>query len=304
MGKIDLFVMNSTIQPTEMPLTIVGDALPWQRLAVWNEHPRDKRITFEESTHTYTVDGVKEGWTSCTGFIHSFFEDFNPDAVIAKMMASRKWPDSQYYGKTAFEIKKQWSDSGTEASAAGTRMHLDIERFNNADPVGNLEGDEYEPNLGPEWDYFLKYERRWRIKHGFVPFRTEWLVFKEDIKLSGSIDMVYKKPDGTLAIYDWKRSKEIKYENSFQSGLSPLDHLPDTNYWHYSLQLNIYRRILEELYDVHISELALVILHPNNPSFKIIQLNRMDDEVTAMFEVRRKIVVAAEERKKAAAAAV
>ena len=284
-----------------MPLTITDGALSWQRLAVWNAHPRDERISFEEETHTYTIDGTREGWTSCTGFIHSFFEHFDPDAVIAKMMASRKWRDSKYYGMTAEEIKKQWSDSGTEASAAGTRMHLDIERYNNADPVGNLAGDDYEPNLSSEWNYFLEYERRWRKKKGFVPFRTEWLVFKEEIKLAGSIDMVYLKPDGTLAIYDWKRAKVMKFENSFQSGLVPLDHLPDTNYWHYSLQLNIYRRMLEEHYDKTVTELALVVLHPNNSSFKVILLNRMDDEVTAMFESRRKLVIAADAARAAAA---
>lgn len=270
-----------------MPLSITDGALPWQRLAVRNAHPRDARISFEEETHLYTIDGEREGWTSCTGFIHSFFEHFDPDAVIAKMMSSRKWPQSKYYGMTAEEIKKQWSDSGAEASTAGTRMHLDIERYNNADPVGNLAGDQWEANPGPEWDYFLEYDRRWRQRHGFVPFRTEWLVFKEDIKLAGSIDMVYLKPDGSLAIYDWKRAKDMKYENSYQSGLPPLDHLPDTNYWHYSLQLNIYRRILEELYGVTVSELALVVLHPINSSFRVIQLNRMDDEVTLMFETRR-----------------
>ncbi len=269
-----------------MPLSITDGALAWQRLAVKNVHPRDARISFEEETHTYTIDGSREGWTSCTGFIHTYFAPFDPDAVIAKMMASRKWPESKYFGMTAEAIKKQWSDSGAEASGAGTRMHLDIEHYNNAEPVGNLAGDAYEPNPGSEWNYFLAYERNHRLKRGFVPYRTEWLVFKEDIKLAGSIDMIYMKPDGTLAIYDWKRAKEMKYENSYQSGLSPLEHLPDTNYWHYSLQLNIYRRILEELYGVTVSELALVVLHPNNPSYQVIMLNRMDDEVTSMFEDR------------------
>jgi hypothetical protein len=99
--------------------------------------------------------------------------------------------------------------------------------------------------------------------------------------------MVYKKPDGTLAIYDWKRAKEIKYENKYQKMYPPLNHLPDTNYWHYSLQLNIYRRILQEHYDVVVSELALVILHPNNSSYQVVRLNMMDDEVEAMFATRR-----------------
>ena len=274
-----------------MPLSITDGALAWQRLAVKNVHPRDARISFEEETHTYTIDGSREGWTSCTGFIHTYFAPFEPDVVIEKMMKSSRWKPGgesyeKYNGMTPEEIKKKWSDDGGESSGLGTRMHLDIEHYNNAEPVGNLAADEYEPNLGTEWSYFLSYERKHRLKHGFVPFRTEWLVFKEDIKLAGSIDMVYMKPDGTLAIYDWKRAKEIKFDNKYQTGLSPLEHLPDTNYWHYSLQLNIYRRILEELYGVSVSELALVVLHPINSSYRVVQLNRMDDEVTAMFADR------------------
>ena len=268
-----------------MPLSTTDGNLTWQRLAAKNAHPRDERITFDEETHTYTIDGSKEGWSSCTQFIHGFVQEFDADTIIKKMMASPKWPASKYFGMTAEAIKKQWSDSANEASTAGTRMHLDIEHYNNAEPVGNLAGDDWAPNASVEWDYFLAYET-WRKKNGFVPYRTEWLVFKEDIKLAGSIDMLYMKPDGSLAIYDWKRAKEIKYENSFQNMQPPLDHLPDTNYWHYSLQLNIYRRILEELYGFHVSEMALVVLHPNNPKYQVIRLNRMDDEVSAMFADR------------------
>lgn len=273
-----------------MPQTIEDGALTWQRLAVKNAHPRDARITFDEPTHTYTIDGSKEGWVSCTGFIHGFFEEFDADAVIAKMMGSRKWSESKYYGKTAAEIKAEWDKNRDEAAEAGTRMHLDIEHYYNAEPVGNLAADDWLPNPGPEWDYFQAYERKWRAPKGFTAHRTEWLVFKEDIKLAGSIDMVYLKPDGTYAIYDWKRAKEMRYENTWQQGKAPLDHLPDTNYWHYSIQLNIYRTILEQLYGVRVSELALVVLHPNNTSFQVIKVNRMEEEVEAMFEVRRGVV--------------
>ena len=273
-----------------MPQSIDNGALSWQRLAVRNAHPRDARISFEEESHTYTIDGSKEGWVSCTGFIHGFFEEFDADAVIAKMMASRKWPESKYYGKTAEAIKAEWDATRDEAAAAGTRMHLDIEHWYNADPIGNLAADAWEANPGPEWDYFQAYEQKWRIPKGFTPYRSEWLVFKEDIKLAGSIDMVYAKPDGTFAIYDWKRAKEMRYENSWQSGKTPLDHLPDTNYWHYSIQLNIYRTLLEELYGVRVSELALVVLHPNNGSYQVVKVNRMEEEVEAMFEVRAEAV--------------
>ena len=272
-----------------MPLSIEGGALPWQRLAVKHAHPRDTRITFDEPTHTYAIDGSREGYISCTTFIHTFFDHFDADAVIAKMRRSRNWRDSKYYGMTDEEIKAGWDKNRDEAASAGTRMHLDIEHWYNCEPVGNIAPDAWTPQEGTEWDYFLAFERKWRIPQGFEPLRTEWLVFKEDIKLAGSIDMVFKKPDGTLAIYDWKRAKEMRYENAWQSGLPPLDHLPDTNYWHYSIQLNIYRTVIEELYGATVSEMALVVLHPNNPSFRVIKVNRMEAEVEAMFETRRKI---------------
>jgi len=291
-----------------MPLSITDGALSWQRLAVLNAHPRDERIQFEEESHTYTIDGARKGWTSCTGFLHNFFGHFDADAVIAKMMKSPKWYESKYFGMTADAIKKQWSDKGKTASEAGTRMHLDIEHFYNAMPHelvhenqrtakprdacawsmedgwAGMAVDQWTPAAGAEWEYFQDYQRRHGSK--FVPFRTEWLVFDEEHKVAGSIDMVYMKPDGTLAIYDWKRTEGLKTENKFQSGLGPVSHLPDTNYWHYSLQLNVYRYILQKYYGCVVSELALVVLHPENSGWQVARLNFMDDEVAGMMEAR------------------
>ena len=280
----------------QMPLSTTDGNFAWQRLAVVNKHPRDERITFDEATHKYTIDGSRYD-ISCTGFVHSFFGEFDADAIIKKMMASPNWKPGgasyeKYNGMSPDGIKGLWASSGAEASEAGTRMHLDIEHYYNASPIGNFAPDNWEANPSVEWDYFMAYEKKWRIPQGFVPFRTEWLVFNDQIRLAGSIDMVYLKPDGTFAIYDWKRSKEIKFENKYQKGLSPISHLHDCNYWHYSLQLNIYRRILEKFYNVVVSELALVILHPNNKSYQIVKLNMMDDEVQAMWDARAEAVKA------------
>ena len=61
-----------------------------------------------------------------------------------------------------------------------------------------------------------------------IPYRTEMLVYYEELKLSGSIDMVFKCEDGTFEIYDWKRSKEIVKVSKFNKWMQhPLiDHLP------------------------------------------------------------------------------
>jgi len=309
-----------------MPQSITDGALTWQRLAVVHKHPRDDRIQFEEESHTYTIDGVTKGWVSCTKFFHAFFGHFDSDAVIAKMMTSPRWYESKYYGMTADEIKKKWSDKGKNSSEAGTRMHLDIEHFYNALPVAwvnevvnevangvanevangvangvandakpvdvetgckaMVEADAWHAAEGPEWNYFLSYQSE--HGHNFLPFRTEWLVFDIEHKVSGSIDMVYKKPDGKLAIYDWKRIEEVKTENNWQHGLGPVSHLPDTNYWHYSLQLNVYRWILQRNYGYTVDELALVVLHPGNKTWRVVRLNIMDDEVEGMMAARKR----------------
>jgi hypothetical protein len=46
--------------------------------------------------------------------------------------------------------------------------------------------------------------------------------------------------------------------------------------------------ILKQKYDMDIEELALVILHPNNPNWRVIKINIMEQEVLDMFECRKR----------------
>ena len=256
---------------------------PWETLCHKYAHPRDARVTFYEPTHTYTIDGSSKGIISGTGFLHQFFGHFNPKKTIDKMMKSPKWPASKYYGMTADQIEKQWSDSGKDASTKGTAMHLAIEQFMN----GALDVIDPEVKQTCEFQYFMNF---WN-DHGkdLEPYRAEWSVFSEDHRLCGQIDMLFRrKSDGKFLIYDWKRSREIKTSNDWEKGHAPLNHLDDCNYWHYTLQLNLYRWILEHLYGMEIAEMYLIICHPENKNYKRMRLNRLDDEIEAMLACRKR----------------
>ena len=256
-------------------------------LANKHPHPRDSRISFEDEGHKYSIDGVDaktyaHPYTSVTTLVHQQFEPFDADKIVAKMMASPRWTQSKYFGKTAEEIKAGWKQSGDEASAAGTRLHYDIECFYN--------GVENE-NTSTEYTYFKNfYDDMVRYNANGCgrgePYRTEWTVFDEDLRLTGSIDMCFKKPDGTIAIYDWKRSKEIKKTGGFMkfSKNHVLSHIPDLNYWHYSLQLNIYKTILERNYGLVVSEMYLVCLHPNHKNYQRIEVTNMSVEVACLIK--------------------
>ena len=82
---------------------------------------------------------------SLTGFLHGFFPHFDADETIKKMMKSKKWPESRWYGMTAAAIKAAWDANGREASEAGTAMHLGIEMVMNETNNPNR-GKRYTPN--------------------------------------------------------------------------------------------------------------------------------------------------------------
>jgi len=238
-------------------------------------HPRDAQITFEEEGHAYTIDGSSD-FTSVTTWIHSPFPHFDADKIINSMMASPKWPKSKYFGMTKEAIKKQWSDSGKQASTAGTKLHYDIECFYNQTPV---------TNDSIEYKYFEKFQKD--IGRHLKPYRTEWMVYHKDLKFAGSIDMIFENEDGTLQIYDWKRSKGIKKSNMFECAKPEcISHLPNSNFWHYSLQLNTYKAILEANYGKRITDMFLICLHPNHSSYQRIRVPHLPEEMADLFALR------------------
>ena len=255
-------------------------------LANLNKHERDNNISFKDRGHVYTIkhEGCPQGdtaFTSVTTLVHSLCSKFDADNIIKNMMSSNKWSSNKYYGLTKTEIKKMWQDNGKLSAEAGTKLHSDIEHRYNGMLVDNS---------SIEYLYFLKFFEDYKY---LIPYRTEWLIYHEQVRLAGSIDMVFSKSDGTFDIYDWKRVKEVSANNKWNKWLTNdiVSHLPDTNYWHYALQLNIYKAILIEKYNLNVDQLYLVVLHPNNSSYIRIPMPNLQEEVSNLFRERYKIIL-------------
>lgn len=286
-------------------------------LKLKNPHERDARITFDPVPHAYTIDGNTDPdhkYTSVTTWNHAHFEVFDADAIITKMMASKTWATNvKYKGQTREQIKAGWDSNRDQAAAAGTEMHAAIELFYNNNhshaavlnssnitlQIIDAPGAPGAPGLypaTPEFGYFLNFTRTFHNKT-LRAYRTEWTVFHEEARISGSIDMVFENldpetgaPNGTYSIYDWKRCKEIVRHSAFDKwAVTPgLEHLPDTNYWHYCLQLNVYKYILQEKYGKTITDLYLVCLHPDNSNrdYQRIKVADLQSEVSDAMRAR------------------
>lgn len=238
-------------------------------LSLINPHPRDSNITFKEENHEYTVVGMEGKPTSVTTLIHKYFPEFYADAVITNMMSSNKWHYSKYYGQTREEIKDGWDKNAKEASSLGTIMHQRIEDY--------LNGKEVDVPDTKEFQMFKVFWADLTTQYSTLRiYRTEWLVYDEDVGVAGSIDCVLSDAAGNLVIIDWKRSKEIKMSNRHEKGKYPF-HLNDNcNYIHYSLQLNFYRHMLETKYGKNVIFMMLVILHPNQSNYMCYVIDRID----------------------------
>ena len=235
-----------------------------------NSHIRDSRIKFDEASHTYTYNG--QVFKSVTTIVEECFEQFDADYWSKKKAPS--------LGMTPQEVKDMWEKKGEEARNLGTQLHEKIERHY----MG------YSNTSDATYRLFEKFTETYRLK----PYRTEWAIYDEETGVAGTLDFLNFQ-DGVFTIFDWKRSNKIivcgqpeKYNRWGKRAFNPIAHVHDTTYWHYALQVSIYRYILEKNYGINISNSKLAVFHPDYNQPYVIDIPYMKDEVIAVLRNRRK----------------
>jgi len=205
-------------------------------------------------------------------------------------------------------IKNMWDENAFHASGDGTALHYSSEIYANEmyDHPAVVE------NTSIEFGYVKTFFRDMQINKNVSPYRTEQIIYDEDYDFAGSVDlqMAWLKPKQEennvqvvqehiqaettnsqnirdIILIDHKRSREIRYE-SFGDAMMypPLDEFPDTNFFHYTTQLNLYAHILEKHYRVRVVEMYLSIFHPNKENYQLLPVNRRQDLVKKMFQDR------------------
>ena len=147
------------------------------------------------------------------------------------------------------------------AADLGTDLHGCLELFFNG----------IEPKLTAENAASFADARAWwatQAADGWVPWRTEMLIYDEAASLAGSVDFIARHSTrGTYMIVDWKRCLTDGLKTSFGNKRmrSPLDALLDTKDNKWRLQVNVYREILEAHYGWVIEAMCMVVCHPDNP---------------------------------------
>ncbi len=247
-------------------------------------YEQDAEIDFLSDEHIYVYRG-KQQLLPVSSLIAYFFEKF--DALrMAQMHQDR-------YGTPVEETLDKWCRTGQMASMVGTYVHEQTENYFQHGIFESTcsfccDGQRETVSVARERDQFFHFIRDYAIN----PYRQEWPVFDAELNIAGTIDLICQDDDGQFIIYDWKRSRKVVDSDGRPivqgfGGRTSIRgiHLPDTAFYHYSIQQNLYRYILERHYGIKVRALNLVVLCPDYLDYHVVSVPIMDEVMDQIVSI-------------------
>jgi hypothetical protein len=226
----------------------------------------DFRLKFDEAEHAYTYEGVV--MNSVTTIIGWFKQPFDSD-TLSKRTAEKR-------GITQEEVLKEWDDKRDYACELGTDVH-DYAEY-------QILGKESRPPLDAKAEKLRAVVDEYFKAHpSLKPEYTEIKLCMPVHAMAGNADLIMVSKDGKRFLYDWKTSKQIAQKSFYKKKMRHfLAHLDDCNFNHYSLQLYIYKQMLESkglkidgCYIIHLQQRA---------GWKEYKAYDLDEEAKAVLE--------------------
>ena len=216
------------------------------------KYSKDGKVLFNEDNHTYFL-GDKQ-LTSVTTYIGKYKNEFKRN-IIASRIAKRD-------GVSKEEVLAEWKAKGDYAREMGKTIHKIFEDYHEQKKIILPEiYDKEKPAVKCIEDIF----ETGRLETVAV----EYIVYNDN--LAGQIDMIAKNPKGEHFILDWKTNNSIDKEAyGNKKMLLDFHKYPDSNYYHYSIQLRVYQQLCKD-YDIK----DCFIVHIDEDSYKIMKTEKI-----------------------------
>lgn len=222
-----------------------------------------KDLLFEEGPHKYYLHGKEI--TCVSNVTHMFQEHFDTERKAQETYENNyDKPESKYFHMTPEEIKKEWEEISRKACEHGTERH----EF--GESCFYYMTGQYDKIL-PDFKERLTEDNGFEAIHPkeiaaaqfyedlpicFVPILAETKVYREDLRYSGTFDLLCYydatlegKDDRNsgLVVLDWKTNKDLYKNFNGKKLLTPFDGLLDMPLSIYKLQLSLYSLALEHI---------------------------------------------------------
>ncbi|RZK32818.1 MAG: hypothetical protein EOO63_00070 [Hymenobacter sp.] len=190
----------------------------------------DPRFRFEAEPHHYFL-GERQ-LTSFSTWIKDYKQEFDREAQAPRTAAKR--------GLTVQQVLAEWDRS----QWVGTKTHEFIEAYYQAPATAVWE---------PDKEVQLRCQKFLGLHAGrlqeFVPVAQELRIFDEATGLCGTLDFLgWHLPTQQLYVLDWKTNKAINSDRDpiWRMLRGPFSDLADHEHNVYSLQISLYRILLEQ----------------------------------------------------------
>lgn len=240
-------------------------------------------VTYYDEPHKYFVDGKE--LISVTTVIHKYQDVF--DEVL--------WSNikAQQYNLKPQEILRAWKFINKKGTMKGSAVHDYAENlFLNKKFVYPKKQIVSEFGFDPvinEYNLTKKHVDRFHsdVQGKLIPIRTEFVIYDKESGIAGMLDMLfYNVRMKEFQIWDWKSNKDFTYTCSERHLKDDLFLLEDCDLEVYSIQLQLYKYIIEKYCNIKLGKSYLVWFSHRNDNYKIIETKERSYYVNKIIENR------------------
>ena len=237
-------------------------------LDLFKELDKFSDITFHENVHQYFIGS--DQCNSVTSIINTYKKDFEAEKMA--FFYGRKHNMSQD------DVLEMWDKQKTEAADTGTHVHKYLEmaisckRYEDA----HLIPDEM---MRPSENFMSM------IKGKLIPVKSEVVIGYKPKLICGMLDQLfYNVKADELQIWDYKTNKKFRTKSEYKNKMiNGLEHLEECEMNTYSLQLGIYKKIIEKSTSIKLGDSYICWINRNKENPVIIKTNPLEDEVNLIW---------------------
>lgn len=250
-------------------------------------------INFIEEGHHYFI-GKKE-YTPVSYIIKKYEQSFDEDGK-SKAYAEK-------CGLTQEEVLRNWKLINLKSTISGSRTHEFGESYTNVmsghpelicDANKKQWVEEYKTLVStyPKEDAIVKFYNEMnfdpskRLHVVGAEFKLSTKYMKGVLPICGTADILFYEEDlifpedSGYVIGDWKTNKELEKEYTINNGIMmkyPMNTFFDTSLSHYTLQFNLYQKMMESV-GLKIIDRRLIWLKEDG-SYEVKYIPKIDDEI-------------------------
>lgn len=239
---------------------------------IFQELEKFNGIVFNEEAHLYHYDG--QLCTSVTTVIGKYKEPFDTQKIATIYAVKR--------GLSVFDVIADWDEKKIAACDKGSHVHkyAELKFACKKYKVDATEMSEILHRCFKIIDTFYD-----DCKGKLIPIRSELVIGDKQRRLCGMIDQLfYNVKAKEFQIWDYKTNKEINTSNDYKKKMiNGFNHLDECELNTYSLQLGLYKKIIEENTNIKIGNSYICWVNEVNDTYKPIKVANMDNEINKIW---------------------